>query len=373
MNKTIFLFLFCKLYTLFSFVSVDSYTPQNHYGEYQIKYVIDYYFSTRYEGQKRGSMIDFSAAICDWIQESKNWHDEEKNKREIELFIAQEFNLEYAQFDYHLEYESIRYLLNGKKAIVILKESHQVMFNEIQPQISKLSNREHIISLRKKNDQWYISYDQYDSEFSQILKDYSKEEILRNVHENSTKEIKILESYSPWENYQNHEKFHDYDRDKAVSYANLYWEEYNPYYPEFEDNDCTNYISQIILSGGAPMDHSGQHQWYYQDQSRPKITYSYSWAVVQDFFYYVTKNSWTGPVAIRTTLDKLQKGDIIQFYSPSKGWLHSIVVVKIPDKSKTGNSSHYLINSHDDDRYHYPLSYFNAIYKRFIHIEGWFE
>ena len=44
-----------------------------------------------------------------------------------------------------------------------------------------------------------------------------------------------------------------YDRLAAVRYADKWWNSYNPAYPKFEVDDCTNYVSQCLRAGGAPM------------------------------------------------------------------------------------------------------------------------
>ena len=43
-----------------------------------------------------------------------------------------------------------------------------------------------------------------------------------------------------------------YNREAAVRYANKWWDSRNPAFPAF-DVDCTNFISQCLLAGGAPM------------------------------------------------------------------------------------------------------------------------
>ncbi|MBX4322004.1 amidase domain-containing protein, partial [Mycobacterium tuberculosis] len=44
----------------------------------------------------------------------------------------------------------------------------------------------------------------------------------------------------------------EYDRLNAVKYAETWWNSYNPRYTKFT-NDCTNFISQCLRAGGAPM------------------------------------------------------------------------------------------------------------------------
>ena len=43
-----------------------------------------------------------------------------------------------------------------------------------------------------------------------------------------------------------------YDRRRAVQYAERWWNDYNPQFKKFEV-DCTNYVSQCMWAGGAPM------------------------------------------------------------------------------------------------------------------------
>ena len=48
-----------------------------------------------------------------------------------------------------------------------------------------------------------------------------------------------------------------YNRRAAVRYAERWWNDYNPDYNRFTDN-CTNFISQCLYAGGAPMNRTGQ-------------------------------------------------------------------------------------------------------------------
>lgn len=41
-----------------------------------------------------------------------------------------------------------------------------------------------------------------------------------------------------------------YNRSDAVYYADLYWNSHNYYYPSYEPNDCTNFVSQVLSYGG---------------------------------------------------------------------------------------------------------------------------
>jgi hypothetical protein len=66
-----------------------------------------------------------------------------------------------------------------------------------------------------------------------------------------------------------------YDRLKAVQYAEKWWNTFNPAYRKFE-NDCTNYISQCLHAGNAPMrGYPSQGKgWWMRNNN-----WSYSWTV----------------------------------------------------------------------------------------------
>lgn len=66
-----------------------------------------------------------------------------------------------------------------------------------------------------------------------------------------------------------------YDRLKAVQYAEKWWNSYNPAYKKFEV-DCTNFISQCLHAGGAPMRGypNKSKGWWMRSNN-----WSYSWSV----------------------------------------------------------------------------------------------
>ncbi|MFO7897221.1 MAG: amidase domain-containing protein [Candidatus Cloacimonadales bacterium] len=349
------------------------YQPEKYQGEAQIEYVIEHYFQQKYKSIKKLEASDFSYQIADWIAETRNWAAEEIALRELILQQAKIYDLGYIDYDFQLEIKEIRYLQEGQKAVVKLLESHQVIFAATQPLVSELANRSHLISLRLRAGIWYISYDQYDHEYAQMLKDIGQpkvEEKIAAAYAEGNQELTAPLKPAAFEPKKN---FHAYDRAAAVEYAQRYWKDYNSDFDDFENNNCTNYISQILLTGGAPMDFEGNLHWYYENPQTAGDSYSFSWTVVQDLYYYLVKNNWTGPVGRKVSICEMKPGDIVQFYSPTKGWLHSVVVVKNLEKWSCGNQLNYLINSHTTDRKNYPLAYFSAQTKRFIQVEGWYE
>jgi hypothetical protein len=98
-----------------------------------------------------------------------------------------------------------------------------------------------------------------------------------------------------------------YNRLKAVQYAERWWNSYNPAYKKFE-NDCTNFISQCLHIGEAPMrgyPNKGAG-WWLQNNN-----WSYSWAVANSLKIYLA-NSKSGLRAREVSSpDQLLLGDVI--------------------------------------------------------------
>lgn len=77
----------------------------------------------------------------------------------------------------------------------------------------------------------------------------------------------------------------------------------NTNYANFDNmgGDCTNYVSQILRAGGAPLDTTGNYQWYYH-----KVTdRSPSWTGVNQLYNYLIHNDYVGP-----------QGSIIKYDQP---------------------------------------------------------
>ena len=77
-----------------------------------------------------------------------------------------------------------------------------------------------------------------------------------------------------------------YDREAAVWYADRWWNDRNPEYPVF-DVDCTNYVSQCLRAGGAPMHGAPNREfgWWIQGS-----TWSFSWSVSHSLRWYLASS-----------------------------------------------------------------------------------
>lgn len=139
-----------------------------------------------------------------------------------------------------------------------------------------------------------------------------------------------------------------YDRLAAVKYAEHWWNSYNPAYQKF-DVDCTNYISQCLRAGGAPMHGMPMRDkgWWYQTNN-----WSYSWAVAHSLRWYLSGSSEGLQGKEVESATDLYPGDVICYDFQGDGrWDHNTIVV-----TKDANGMP-LVNAHTDNSRHRYWSY----------------
>lgn len=98
-----------------------------------------------------------------------------------------------------------------------------------------------------------------------------------------------------------------YNRAGAISYAYTWYNKRNRQYPDFGDNDCTNFVSQALVAGGFGKrggagfgqcrSESDENDWYVNLQDLPPIwcqgehrdwVWSSSWSTVEPFKQHFT-------------------------------------------------------------------------------------
>ena len=136
-------------------------------------------------------------------------------------------------------------------------------------------------------------------------------------------------------------KTKQYNRIKAVEYAQKWAYKRNPRYYNFDNigGDCTSFISQCIYAGANTMNYKKHIGWYYNSINDRTP----SWSGVEYLYSFLTANKGVGP-------DRFS---------------HSLIVV---DK-KGNNLEDIYIATHTDDSYHRQVS--SYIYQdiRFLHIK----
>jgi hypothetical protein len=120
-----------------------------------------------------------------------------------------------------------------------------------------------------------------------------------------------------------------YRREAAVAYAERWWNEPNLAYENFEVN-CTNYVSQCLFAGGAPMNYTGRRDsgWWYKGYSNNQEAWSYSWAVANSLQHLLGRAGTYGLRADAVAMpESLQLGDVICYDWDGNGRIgHNTIV-----------------------------------------------
>lgn len=162
-----------------------------------------------------------------------------------------------------------------------------------------------------------------------------------------------------------------YDREAAIEYAYRYAVQRNPEYADFQNN-CTNYISQILVAGGKEMDepiaprkdhrityHNQKNRWFSASMaSEPErwreFSVSTSFCRTGDFVDY-----WSGVrgmeisryknniVGLKALYKEAREGDVILLYKDGKV-LHLCLLVAKRDFK-------LLVNANTNDYYEHNI------------------
>lgn len=169
---------------------------------------------------------------------------------------------------------------------------------------------------------------------------------------------------------------HSYDRDAALTYVLKYVTTRNPDWPKFDDGggNCQNYASQMLYTGGIPMDITGSQQWKYYsspiDTSNSKTGRSASWAHVGSFYNYARYNTGFGLCSkVDVNPYYAEAGDVGQV-GYADMWNHTVVVVGTV-KDKNGKVIDVLLNSNTVNLENYPLTAYVYPKSRIIKVFGW--
>lgn len=154
----------------------------------------------------------------------------------------------------------------------------------------------------------------------------------------------------------------NYNASAAVKYARKWAKSNNNAYDKFS-NDCTNFVSQAALAGGAGLKKPAKVKhgiydtttyWYSIKHkftgATGRVSNEYdvttSWIRVSDFYTYALKHNAT--VTTYPSLSKLQAncipGDIVQLKKNKSGWYHSIIITggKKGDRTFCGHTRNRL-------------------------------
>ncbi|MCY9666285.1 amidase domain-containing protein [Paenibacillus alginolyticus] len=120
-----------------------------------------------------------------------------------------------------------------------------------------------------------------------------------------------------------------YNRAKVVQYAETWWQTPNPKYEEFEV-DCTNFVSQCLFAGGAPMDYTGKRDsgWWYAGKKGNQELWSFSWAVANSLQKFLSHSRRGLQGHVVDDPSELQPGDTISYDWDGDGrYQHNTIVI----------------------------------------------
>ncbi len=350
--------------------------------EEKIKAAINAYFTLRYEGPKLLEAQDFSVLIED---DTLAWVKMEKDKRDIEIYVATLYNAPYVSYSFTIDYDSI--IIDKDTASVQLRESNEVV-TKLDLTTSKMGNLPHSFTLHNKNREWVVYRDEYADEFSHGLMYQTKEEILQQVdaiYQKSMQENSVSENEGFASNIgqpldsQLTLTTYAYSGTKAKNYANQYWNTTNPPYYLGLSGDCANFVSQAIYAGEGktPPDTSGMttsptrsdiYDWYYVWNSSGSAPWI---GVPQQITFIAGNTSRIGPYGSGTpSYCDARIGDVVQIKDASGLWFHEGIIVS--KSTPCYGSQSLYIDAHTTNRYNYNLYNWSSRYPtRFILINGW--
>lgn len=164
------------------------------------------------------------------------------------------------------------------------------------------------------------------------------------------------------------EGFNLYNRQAAVQYANTWWNSYNPAYPKF-DVDCTNYISQCLRAGGAPMRGYPKKNkgWWIQGG-----TWSFSWTTSHSLRWYLDTSTAGLQADKVANASDLELGDVISYDFEGNGRFdHTTIVTGFNGQEPLVNA-HTISSRQRDWRYSSSPAFTSEIKYVFFHIKDSF-
>lgn len=161
-----------------------------------------------------------------------------------------------------------------------------------------------------------------------------------------------------------------YSREDAVAYADRWWDSYNPEFAVFEV-DCTNYISQCLFAGGAPINYTGKREsgWWYKGYLNGKEWWSYSWAVSNALERYLTTSTTGLRAEVVERPEQLLLGDVIIYDWDGDGsYQHSTIVTAFDAGGMPLVNAHTVSSRHRYWDYRDSYAWTENTVYRFLHI-----
>lgn len=277
---------------------------------------------------------------------------------------------------------------NGNAVNVTVLENNYLNFNFMKEIESKIYNIKNEFTLEKVDGKYKITkYNKVQDFFVMITDLYSgggktkldqiKQDYLDLINEKLKKDRKDYNDFLNGTGINRKTCDHEYNREEALKQT-VWVNKRDPEWMEFDSN-CQNFASQVLYSGGIPMDYTGSASQYLQwkgydysyNESETASGLVYTWTYVPYFREYALNNTGYGLCAtVDENLYYAEAGDVIHVGTtgPTR---HALVV--IGDYKKDGKTIDILVNSNTVDLENYPISAYSYPYVSLIKVYGWNE
>ncbi|MEK3732110.1 MULTISPECIES: amidase domain-containing protein [Paenibacillus] len=161
-----------------------------------------------------------------------------------------------------------------------------------------------------------------------------------------------------------------YDREAAAAYADRWWDSGNPEFAVFDVN-CTNYVSQCLFAGKAPIHYTGKREtgWWYKGYINKREWWSYSWAVSNSLAIYLgtSASGLRGELVERP--EQLMLGDVILYdWNGDGAYQHSTIVTAFDAEGMPLVNAHTVSSRHRYWDYRDSYAWNDRTQYRFYHI-----
>lgn len=277
---------------------------------------------------------------------------------------------------------------NGNTVNVTVLENNYLNFEFMKDIESKIYNIENKFTLEKVDGKYKITkYNKVQDFFVMITDLYNgggktkldqiKQNYLDLINDKLKKDRKDYNDFLNGTGINRKTCDHEYNREEALKQT-VWVNKRDPEWMEFDSN-CQNFASQVLYSGGIPMDYTGSASQYLQwkgydysyNESETASGLVYTWTYVPYFREYALNNKGYGLCAtVDENLYYAEAGDVIHVGTtgPTR---HALVV--IGDYKKDGKTIDILVNSNTVDLENYPISAYSYPYVSLIKVYGWNE
>ncbi len=113
----------------------------------EIQNLLDQYFQVRYESRKNNVIPDLSHFIAVNFEKARNFLSTEIEKSRLESLNANKNDLEYLDYKFMIDIQSVDFNSEDSTVTVVILENHEVVFKKSPNIISTMNNLVHQIIL----------------------------------------------------------------------------------------------------------------------------------------------------------------------------------------------------------------------------------